>query len=58
MILENKLLTDSMDSKATISQTTQMEMKMVWLKNSIERSKSDSSNNVDSDIKYALKEYE
>ena len=31
-----------------------MEMKMVRLKNSIERSKSDSSNNVDSDIKYAL----
>lgn len=58
MILETKLLTDSMDSKATISQTTQMEMKMVWLKNCIERSKSDSSNNVDSDIKYALKEYE
>lgn len=35
-----------------------MEMKMVRLKNSIERSKSDSSNNVDSDIKYPLKEYE
>lgn len=35
-----------------------MEMKKVWLQNSVEKSKSDSSNNVDSDIKYALKEYE
>lgn len=35
-----------------------MEMKKVWLQNSVEKSKSDSNNNVDSDIKYALKEYE
>lgn len=34
------------------------EMKKIWLQNSVERSKSDTSNNVDSDIKYALKEYE